>query len=108
MSPEEVERTVQFLLQQQAQFAADMARFAAEAEARSAKLDAKTERLAEGLIGLTSIVGQLAAAQQNSEQSLRAQFADLGDYIKSVESHLDVVIQMFERHLRDDHGHKPS
>ena len=108
LSPEEVERTVQFLLQQQAQFSADLARFAADSEVRSAALDTKTERLADGLIGLTSIVGQLAAAQQNSEHTIQAKFSELGDYIKSVESHLDVVIQMFERHLRDDHGHLPS
>jgi hypothetical protein len=107
MSPEEIERTMQFLLRQQAQFAADFER-----------LSAKTDRMMEGIIGLTAIVGHLHAAQQrNDEQFQRTdeQFKrtdtrlnELGEYIKTVESHLNVVIEMFERHLRDDHGHRPS
>jgi len=40
--------------------------------------------------------------------ALRPERSDLGEYIKTVESHLNVVIQMFERHLRDDHGQRPS
>ena len=32
----------------------------------------------------------------------------LAEHIKTVESHLSVVIQMFERHLREDRGHCPS
>ena len=118
MSPEEIERTVQFLLHHQAQVAADFE-----------KLSAKTDRVAEGLIGLTGIVGrvadtvgQLGAAQQLTEQqlqetsaqlretdaSLRETDARLNKHIQSVESHLNVVIDMFERHLREDHGHRPS
>lgn len=76
MSPEEIERTVQFLLRQQAQFAADFEKFSLRTDQITAslsvktdqlaeglvKLSAKTDQLADGLIGLTSIVGQLAAA----------------------------------------------
>ena len=49
MSPDEIDRTIQFLLNQQAQFAADMER-----------LSAKTDGVAYGLSGLASIVGRLA------------------------------------------------
>lgn len=104
MSPEEIERTVQFLLTQQAQFAADFER-----------LSVKTDRIADGLIGLTGIVGHLLSAQQRTDEQMRetdrrlsARVDELGEYIKTVESHLDVVIEMFERHLREDHGHRPS
>ena len=111
MSPEEIERTVQFLLHQQAQFAADFE-----------KLSGKTDRLADGLVGLTGIVGrlsenvaQIATAQQRTDRQLREtdarlkeSDARLSDHIGTVESHLNVVIQMFERHLREDHGHPPS
>jgi hypothetical protein len=104
MSPEEIERTVQFLLQQQAQFAADFE-----------KLSGKTERVADGLIGLTSIMGQLLSAQQRTDQQhketgqqLRETDARLTGHIGTVESHLNVVIGMFERHLREDHGPRPS
>jgi hypothetical protein len=107
MSPEEIERTVQFLLQQQAQFATDFDRLAG-----------KTDRIADGLIGLTAIVGRLADGQRLTDEQLKAtgdqlkatdgQLARLGEHISTVESHLNVVIQMFERHLREDHGTPPS
>jgi len=111
MSPEEIERTIQFLLQQQAQAAAD-----------SEKLSAKTDRIADGLISLTGLVGRvtetlfermerLAEAQQRTDQQLKEtdqRLKETGDHIKNVESHLGVVIDMFERHLREDHGQRPS
>jgi hypothetical protein len=97
MSPEEIERTVQFLLQQQAQFAAD-----------SAKTGARISPMADGIIGLTGIVGHLAAAQQRTDERLDERFTELGDYINTVESHLNAVIETFERHLREDHGRQPS
>jgi len=97
MSPDELSRAVQFLLTQQA---ASEARF----DARMEQLTQKTDRVADGLIGLTAIVGRvvdtvssLADAQKHTDEQLRLS-----------ESHLNVLIEMFERHLREDHGHEPS
>lgn len=118
MSPDEIERTMQFLLSQQAQFAADLA-----------TLEDKTHRIADGLIGLTGIVGrvtdsvgQLAEGHAETDKRLEdaetrlkeadARFreadARLSDQIRAVESHLGVVIDMFERHLRSDQNPPPS
>ncbi len=104
MAPDEVERTMQFLLTQQAQFAADMA-----------TLEGKTHQIAEGLIGLTAIVGRLAEAQAQTEQQLKETAAQLketderlSEHIRTVESHLDIVIQMFERRLREEDDPGPS
>jgi flagellar motor switch/type III secretory pathway protein FliN len=79
MSPDEIERTVQFLLHQQAQFATDFE-----------KLSEKTDRLAEGmsrltdgLVGLTVIVGR-------------------------VSENVGQLASMHERHLREDHGYPPA
>ena len=104
MSPEEMQRAMQFLLSQQAQFAADIARNETRWVERFDQLSAKTDQIAVGLLGLTGIVGQLAALQQTTKQRVD----DLGEYIRSVESHLNVVIEMFERHLGEDHGRPPS
>ena len=111
MSPEEMQRAMQFLLSQQAQFAADIAR-------NEARMTEGFVRLNDGLVGLTAIVGQLAAAQLRTDEQLGAtqermdalgkRLDDVGQYIQTVESHLNVVIEMFERHLRDDHGRPPS
>jgi hypothetical protein len=111
MTPDEMERAMQFVLRQQAQFAADIE-----------KLTVKTDRVADGLIGLTGLVGRLAEAQERTDQQVRAtaeqlQTTDarhsqadleLREYIKTVESHLNILIEMFERHLRDSHGERPS
>ena len=100
MSPEEMQRTMQFLLAQQAHFAADFE-----------KLTAKTDRMADAIIGLTGIVGRVADQQERTDQQIRetnVRVDELGEYIKTVEAHLNVVIEMFERHLREDHGQRPS
>jgi septal ring factor EnvC (AmiA/AmiB activator) len=144
---------MQFLLDHQAHFAANMAVW----EDRLARLSVKTDRVTEAVLGLTGVVGSIAteavglvAAQKDTarqqertdrqlektdrqlketarqqeetarqqeetnrqlrEADKRLQDADAGlrDSIKIVEAHLNSVIGMFERHLRDDHGTRPS
>jgi hypothetical protein len=100
MTPDEIERTVQFLLQQQAQFAADFER-----------LSTKVDGLAHAMVGLTGIVGRLAEAQELTDQQLRrtdARVADLAEQVQRTDAHFDVLVEMSERHLRDDHGRRPS
>jgi hypothetical protein len=100
MSPDEIQRTVQFLLRQQAQFAADFE-----------KLAAKTDRLTDAVVGLTGVVGRLAEAQLRTDEQLRRmteRVDGLAVQIERTDSHLDVLIEMFERHLREDHGRPPS
>ena len=116
MSPEEIRRTVQFLLHQQAQFAADLAASQARFDqARFEKLSENAHQVADGVIGLTAIVGhvvdsvsRIAEAQTRTDQQLRATDARLGEHINTVESQLNVVVRMLERHLREDHGRSPS
>jgi hypothetical protein len=114
MSPEEMQRTMQFLLQQQAQFAADFE-----------KLSAKSDRMMEAIVGLTAVSGQtvsvverLSEAQRRTDEQLRrtdeqlqqtdARVRELTEQVARTDAHLDVLIEMFERHLREDHGHRPS
>ena len=114
MSPEEIERTVQSLLQQQARFAADLDRQAQ-----------RTNENTQAILGLTEIVGQLAGVVDRIGQAqlrtdahvaglttqlsgLAEQAQGLSDQIQRTDSHLDILIEMFERHLREDHGKSPS
>ena len=96
MSPEEMQRMMQFILNQQAQFDTDME-----------KLSAKTDLIADGLVGLTASVGQVVAAQLRTDEQLRETSAGLREadarlttHIEQVDSHLNVVIDMFERPAR--------
>jgi ABC-type transporter Mla subunit MlaD len=149
MSPEEIQRTMQFLLAQQAKFAVDFE-----------KLTIKTDRMTDAIIGLTGIVGRLADQQERTEgivgrladqqeyvigivtriadqqnrtdeqiretngqlgetnaqlretnaqlRETNTRVDEVGQYIKTVEAHLNIVVEMFERHLREDHGQRPS
>jgi hypothetical protein len=108
MSFEEMQRAMQFLLDS-----------GARVDARIEKLLEKTDRIADGLIGLTGIVGHLARQIEETDQRLgeritqqgaqhSEQMTQLGEHIKTVDASLGVVIEMFERHLREHHGHGPS
>jgi chromosome segregation ATPase len=128
MSPEDMQRTIEFLLNQQAQFAADMQ-----------TLTQKTDTLATGVTGLVGVVGhvvtsldRLAELQQQTQVDLREtqqQLRETQQQLRETDAHLretDVrlrdtdarlqgtdgrlnsLIQLFERHLHEDHGSRPS
>jgi len=68
--------------------------------------------------GLTGIIGRLADAQDRTDGQLRETDAHLrrtdeqlrltGEHINTVESHLQVLIDTFERQLREGPGQRPS
>jgi uncharacterized protein YhaN len=89
MSPDEVERTVQFLLQQQAHF-----------DARIDRLAGKTEQVTEGLIGLTAVMGRLVESQARTDEQMRI----TGEQMRATDARLNELTQRFTQHLRDDHG----
>lgn len=114
MSPEEMQRTVQFLLTQQAQFASDLA-----------SLNGQVVRIADAVLGLTGIVGRVAESQAQlveshrglveayarlveAQERLAAAQARTDEQLRETDARLNIVIDMFERHLRENHGARPS
>lgn len=128
MSPEEIERTMQFVLHGQARF-----------EANLASLGQKTDRMADGIVGLTTlgdrvdrrveeVVGGMAAvrdgllaltgivgrmservdrvaeAQERTDQQMK----ETDRQMKDTDQRIKKLGNYFERHLRDDHGGRPS
>ncbi|MGE3844182.1 MAG: hypothetical protein AB7I50_21625 [Vicinamibacterales bacterium] len=115
MSPDEVQRTMQFLLNQQAQTAAKLDRLDDTVE----KLSKKTDRVIDAVMGLTGVVGNLAAQQERTGEQVRQlaehqertdrQLRELATHQERTESNLNALIAMFERHLREDQGgQRPS
>ena len=121
MSPDEIQRMMQFLLNQQAQFAADMAIW----DERLARLSAKTDQISDGLLGVTSVVGSIAVrmselvgVQKETDRQLKEtdrrlnetdrQLSENAQLQRQTDERLNRLIEMFERHLRDDHGIPPS
>lgn len=103
MSPEERDRMMQFLLNQQAQFAADHARS-----------QERLDRVEDALLTVTGVIGrqadrleELAAGQAKTDEQLRRtdeQLGRTGEQLMALGERVDIVVNLFERHLREDHG----
>ena len=103
MSPDERERMMQFLLNQQAQFAAD-----------HAKSQERLGRVESALVAVTGVFGRLADNAERHDVELAAiraaqaktdeQLSRLDERQQRSDERLDIVVNLFERHLREDHG----
>jgi hypothetical protein len=100
MSEEELKKKMEFIVEQQAQFAADIQSMR-EVQARDAKL------LKDGLIGLADIVGHLARAQDalvdaqtRTEESLKR----LTEAGARTDERLNNLINIVERHISGNGG----
>ena len=76
MSPDDMQRTMQFLVDHHAKFAVDLE-----------KLEEKTQRIADSMIVVTSVLGQLITEQRATNQRV------------------DRLHDVFTQHLRRDHGY---
>jgi ribosome biogenesis SPOUT family RNA methylase Rps3 len=83
MSPDEMQRTMQFLLNHQAKFVVDFDRLTEKVD----KLAEKTDRIADSMIVVTSVLGQLITEQRTTNQRI------------------DRLHDVFVQHLRRDHGY---
>lgn len=129
MSPEDVERTMQFLLRSQAQFEANFAR-------ASQKTEADFARLSEGLIGLTAlhnlterkvrqlvdsmgavregtvaldgIVGRMSERIDKVGERVDARLDRLEKSQEHTDRQIKEIASHFGRHLRRNHRRKTS
>ncbi len=109
MTPEEMERTMQFILNQQAQFAADIMQLKERQEKTSQAIDALVslmggiehnlnsviQSLNSSIVGLVGIVGQVVRTQERTEKNLD----NLGQRV-------DRLVSALERRFSGD-GQKP-
>ena len=129
MSPEEMQRTMQFLLASQAQFAADFERLSIKMDGLAGKVDGLTDKVAgvtDAVARLTTVAGHTLAAvgdlagtvervwRRQYERLIDAQrrtdarLIELADQGKATDARLGALIDLFERHLREDHPRRPS
>ena len=109
MTYEEMERTMQFILEQQAQFSANQQ----AAEERVTRLERNVSGLAMNVSGLTGVVSDLAT---NMSQMSRAQtqtyevVAALAEAQRHTEEKLDAFIGVLERYISEGRngGDKPA
>lgn len=104
MSEEELNKKMEFIVEQQAQFAADIQSMR-EVHAADSKL------VKDGLIGLVDIVGHLARTQMRAEEMVAAAQAKTDESIKLLaeaqartDERLNNLINIVERHIGGNGG----
>ena len=139
MSPEEIERTMQFMLHQQARVEANLASLSEKTDRMADGIVALTalvnrgERkvdevaagnaaVREGLIGLTGIVGRMSERVDRVGERIDQRLDRMAEAGKRTDQRLDRLVEAqegtdqrinklgdyFKRHLREDHGPRPS
>ncbi|MEP7337416.1 MAG: hypothetical protein ABI977_06690 [Acidobacteriota bacterium] len=111
MTNEEMERAIDFLVQQQAQFSADLQASRVEFDQRMTALDAKLGKLTDAVIGVTAIVGQLVQQQAQMAQKqteLEIALKDLAEKHTETHERLNIFINVVERYISErQNGHQP-
>ena len=100
MSDAEMNKKMEFIVDQQAKFAADI-EMMREVQATDAK------RLGDGLIGVIHIVGQLAQSHMRTEETvntLTQDFSRLAQAQAHTEERLTILINIVERHMGGNGG----
>jgi hypothetical protein len=100
MSDAEMNKKMEFIVEQQAKFAAEI-EIMREVQAADAK------RLGDGLIGVIDIVGQLAQSQMRTEGTVNSLAADiklLTEAQSRTDERLNNLISVVERHISGNGG----
>ncbi len=96
MTDEEMQSTMQFILEQQAQFSVNIQQLGESViklEASVAIIGEKVEKLAESHESLQRLVGAIAVAQATTETNLR-----------KTDERLNALITIVERHISEHHN----
>ncbi len=100
MTQDEMERAIQFVLNQQAQFWVGMQ----ELKERQEQTSKDVERLSDGLDTVVALVGRLAQA----EIELTNRMAALAEAGKETQERLDAFIVFVEKYIETHNGGKPG
>jgi len=99
MSDEEMNKKMEFIVEQQVKFAADL-EITREIQAADAR------RLSNGLMGVLDIVGNLTRAHIETDQSIHR----LTEALAQTDERLRILLNVVERHISGNggsHNHAP-
>jgi len=104
MTDEEMRRTIQFILEQQAQFTTDMQQMREEHARSAAVTGQQIGRLAEATLAITGIVGRLGDAQERTERKV-AELAEVQERterkVGELADRLNLFIGVVERYITE-------
>ena len=107
MSDAEMNKKMEFIVEQQAKFASEIEIMREVHAAESKLVHEQYHRLSDGLIGVIDIVGQLAQSQIRTEGSVNSLAADiklLTETQSRTDERLNNLISVFERHISGNGG----
>jgi predicted nucleic acid-binding Zn-ribbon protein len=107
MTFEEMERTMQFIVEQQAKFEVDIA----EVRGAISEVKATAAKHNESIVGLVQISRTLIDSQIAAEgrmARIEEKMAELAEAEKHTDQRLDAFIDFFERYMSSHNGGKPA
>lgn len=115
MREEEINRRIEFIIEQQAQFAADIQSLREVQAADSAFMRESYHTLTGAVTTLVNLVGKLAEAQERTELKLAeyaartdAKLAELAEAQARTDERLNIFINVVERYISRNGGNKPE
>ena len=111
MTDDEIQKRMEFIIEQQAQFATDI-QLLREAQAADFKImNEKHNALTEALTTVVGMIGKLSAAQERTDSKV-AELADkvitLTDAQANTDERLNMLIGMVERYFSDGRNGTPQ
>jgi len=104
MTDEEMRRTMQFILEQQAQFTADMLQMREEHAKFAAETRQNLGRLGEAVLAITGIVGRLGDSQvrlERAQELTEKRVAELAEAQLRTDERLNAFIGVVERYINE-------
>jgi hypothetical protein len=107
MNDDEMNKKMEFIVEQRAKFAAEIEIMREVQAAESQLRNEQNRRLSDGLIGLVDIVGSLTRAQISAEgriDSLAENLKRLSEAQTQTEASLKILINVVERNISGNGG----
>ena len=112
MSEEELNRKMEFIIEQQAQFVVDIQKLYETLDAERAARHEQFNKLSESIVGVVSIVGHLAESQRSMKEDLKSLKDDvkaLQEQSRETGERLNIFINVVERYISEGrNGRKPE
>jgi predicted nucleic acid-binding Zn-ribbon protein len=103
MNNEQFERRMEFIVEQQAQFAVDIQQIKERQEAEAALWKEKQQSMNDAVTAIVGIVGRLAKAQERTDE----QISKLTNKQAETDDRLNALISVVERYFSGN-GHRPK
>ena len=115
MSEKELNRKIEFIIEQQAQFMTDLQSLREVQAADSAFMRESYHTLTGAVTTIVNLVGKLAEAQERTDAKLAelaartdVKIAELAEAQARTDERLNIFIEVFEKYISRNGGNKPE